>query len=1683
VIASNKTTVCGTEKATLTATGCTGGTITWSGGLGAGTTKEVGAGTYTATCTTSCGTSGNSNTITIGASPAPVAPVISANKTEICGNEEITLTATGCNGTVKWSTNATGNSIKVSQAGDYAAVCTNACGESGNSNIIKINLGGVPNAPLITTDKVSVCDTAKARLVAVGCNSTIEWSNGATGEVIFVGVGTYTAKCKNSCGISLASNIIKIENGVVPTAPSISANKLTVCGTEKAVLTATGCSGGTVTWSGGLGTGTTKEVGAGTYTATCTTSCGTSLASSSVTITANPASVAPTITANKTSICGTDKATLTATGCTGGTVTWSGTLGTGITKEVTAGTYTATCTTSCGVSGNSNTVTVTSGQAPSAPTVVANKTSICGTEKATLTASGCDGGTITWSGGLGVGTSKEVSAGTYTATCTTSCGTSGNSASLTITVGQTATAPTIASSKASVCGTEKATLTATGCSGGTITWSGSLGTGTTKEVGAGTYTATCTNTCGTSGASNSVTISQGTVPTAPVIVASKNEICGTEEITLTASGCSGTIKWSNNQTGTSIKVSQAGDYAATCSNTCGESNNSNIVKINLGAVPNAPLITTDRVNVCGTEKARLVAVGCTSTIEWSTGETGEMIQVGAGNYTAKCKNSCGISLASNIIKIETGGRPAGPTIVANNTSICGTDSAKLTATVCSGTVKWSNGKEGNSIFVKTAGSYTATCTNACGTSLPSDPIAITVGGAPSAPIITASSKSICAGDSAILSTDGCSGTLTWSTGATGSSIKVKVAGSYTVKCTNSCGASPNSQPVVIEIKTTGCGTGCNVPALVITASKTSVCDPEDITLTTTGCTTGTIIWSNGKNGNSIVVKPVVTTTYSAVCKIADCVSPVSNVVEVKVQKATKPVVACATDVVCPGESVTIRAYECDGIIKWSNGMTGSAVDVKPTETSKYTAICVVGTCESAVSDTLCIKVGAPVAPFVTCKTSTVCLGESAVYTAQGCTGTVIWSNGQTGSVLTYTATAAGTYSFSAKCKSIGGTCESASSKAVAITVGGAVPKPTALAEIKNICPFETVDLNNAVLGNPSNADATFEFHVSNSPNSTLITAPGMVGAGNYYLFERSKVGCFSDGVLVKVLITDCGDGGITPDSSKFVDISVKKTADSTSVPVNSFVDYTVVVRNLKNYKATNLIVRDVIPSGLVIESVSSNAKFVNGIVTAKIDSLKNTDSVKFTYRAKVTAAGKIENKAEVLSVDQIDPVLSNNTSVFTINDVSKTDLIGLSKNLGTITKIADNKYEVPFTFNIRNMGATKLTKVKLVDDLGVTFGSGVEIMDDTIAVTAAAGLKANPNYTGRGNNTSLLVDSLSNLEVGQTLSVSFKVKVDITNASKTEFFNTAKVFAGAAQAISDVSTSGTNPDPDGNGNPLDNDEPTKVTFTVDSSKVAIATALSIVDSTLIDEFTYEVKYMALVKNIGFSQLKNVYLVDTLSKTFPDSVQFTLEGQPTVSSSSLLVKNPAFDGDTDYRLTLPDTASKLAPGKVDTVFFTVRLKYNKNYGPYLNNIVAYGTSTTGTIVSDISNAGTEIIPLSSTPTIFRVPKDSTVANNLVDLIEIPGGFSPNGDETNETLESVVPEGVSVEMFEIYNRWGHLVWKYTGSETVLQGGVIKWDATSNTGMRFGPEGVPDGTYYYSVKVKDQAKVRNGFITVAR
>ena len=60
-------------------------------------------------------------------------------------------------------------------------------------------------------------------------------------------------------------------------------------------------------------------------------------------------------------------------------------------------------------------------------------------------------------------------------------------------------------------------------------------------------------------------------------------------------------------------------------------------------------------------------------------------------------------------------------------------------------------------------------------------------------------------------------------------------------------------------------------------------------------------------------------------------------------------------------------------------------------------------------------------------------------------------------------------------------------------------------------------------------------------------------------------------------------------------------------------------------------------------------------------------------------------------------------------------------------------------------------------------------------------------------------------------------------------------------------------------------------------------------------------------------------------------------------------------------------------------------------------------------------------------------------------------------------------------------GHVAFK--DKDMIL--GTKGWDGASNQGIRFGTEGVPDGTYYYAIDYDlDGTRVHKvGFLTLAR
>jgi len=88
------------------------------------------------------------------------------------------------------------------------------------------------------------------------------------------------------------------------------------------------------------------------------------------------------------------------------------------------------------------------------------------------------------------------------------------------------------------------------------------------------------------------------------------------------------------------------------------------------------------------------------------------------------------------------------------------------------------------------------------------------------------------------------------------------------------------------------------------------------------------------------------------------------------------------------------------------------------------------------------------------------------------------------------------------------------------------------------------------------------------------------------------------------------------------------------------------------------------------------------------------------------------------------------------------------------------------------------------------------------------------------------------------------------------------------------------------------------------------------------------------------------------------------------------------------------------------------------------------------------------------------------------ISVPDGFSPNGDGVND--EWVIP---GIEHFPnnellIFNRWGNKIREFTGYAN-------QWAGTNAD-----EEHLPDGTYYYVLKLNDEAETTfSGYVVIHR
>ncbi len=187
-------------------------------------------------------------------------------------------------------------------------------------------------------------------------------------------------------------------------------------------------------------------------------------------------------------------------------------------------------------------------------------------------------------------------------------------------------------------------------------------------AGAGVYTLTAGNSCGSATAVNTSSVTVNSKPTGVTALGSPNPICASTTLTLTGSATNAT-SWSwtgpnsftstlQNPTISSITTAGAGVYTLTASNSCGSATAVNTSSITVNSKPTGVAASASPNPICASTTLTLTG-SATNATNWNwTGPNSfsstlqnptisSITTAGAGVYTLTVGNSCGSATAVN----------------------------------------------------------------------------------------------------------------------------------------------------------------------------------------------------------------------------------------------------------------------------------------------------------------------------------------------------------------------------------------------------------------------------------------------------------------------------------------------------------------------------------------------------------------------------------------------------------------------------------------------------------------------------------------------------------------------------------------------------------------------------------------------------------------------------------------------------------------------------------------------------------------------------------------------------------------------------------------------------------------------------------------------------------------------------
>ncbi|MEZ5593875.1 MAG: hypothetical protein R3F53_25480 [Gammaproteobacteria bacterium] len=312
--------------------------------------------------------------------------------------------------------------------------------------------------------------------------------------------------------------------------------------------------------------------------------------------------------------------------------------------------------------------------------------------------------------------------------------------------------------------------------------------------------------------------------------------------------------------------------------------------------------------------------------------------------------------------------------------------------------------------------------------------------------------------------------------------------------------------------------------------------------------------------------------------------------------------------------------------------------------------------------------------------------------------------------------------------------------------------------------------------------------------------------------------------------------------------------------------------------------------------------------------------------------------------------------------------IGVAKN-ATV-----NGAEVTFDIYLEAFGSATLSQLSLTENLDGVFGGGdpgdqdvplapnYTLISAPVLIVDPGTLILNPGFDGSSDQEFLAAGST--LNGGSTAQIQFVVRVNQLidqglGLGLGEYQNEVLVTAEQPNGVYllDYSDFGTDPDPNGDGNPTDAGENDPTLFTItDSAVIGIAK-----DATVSDT---QVTIDLYLENLGTQTATNLSLIDDLDAVFGAGNYTFLIAPVLIDDPGTLVLNGGYDGSTTTELLA--AGSSLAAGDTAQIQFVVNISNQVDSqglgaGIYQNQASVSGVNLNDIIITDLSTEGTDPDP--------------------------------------------------------------------------------------------------------------------------